>query len=341
MSPELVLPSPEDRREDLGSFRSVSASCSSSFSFGSHADLCFPGWTMGGLQSSSPPPISPSNQAAAVQSAEPLPVLSEVQRRGVEVEVGEESFGIFVGPDGQVVESNQADDYQYRPTELEAESLYFFTARFKLVPRPKKAPSSVALSKANLRRNRLFLFQPGHPRFATHAVRARTLIAYPVLEGAAVPSSRNENPTKKLQYMRSLLLLFQPFRSAPDLRADGETWEEAYLRFQPSEECSRIIANLDSLHRMKEEADKEAEERQVVADDPRFRTRRLNHDPRLAQGETDHQIDAAVAAMDEAQTSPSGDPSVLEAVASLDRLGFFNPEVCRFVLFILSLFDQS
>lgn len=92
---------------------------------------------------------------------------------------------------------------------------------------------------------------------------------------------------------------------------------------------------------MKEEADKEAEERQVVADDPRFRTRRLNHDPRLAQGETDHQIDAAVAAMDEAQTSPSGDPSVLEAVASLDRLGFFNPEVCRFVLFILSLFDQS
>ncbi|KAL7411568.1 hypothetical protein BDY24DRAFT_417091 [Mrakia frigida] len=165
------------------------------------------------------PPLGISSPSSLNVSSlpNPLPMLSEEQRKAVEVEVGQELFGIFIGPDGQVIESNQVDDYQYRPTELEAESLYFFTARFKLVPRPKKVPSAVALTKTNLRRNRLFLFQPGHPRFATHSVRACTLITYPVLEGAAVPSSQNENPTKKLQYMRPLLLLFKPFRSAPDL----------------------------------------------------------------------------------------------------------------------------
>ncbi|KAF8421886.1 hypothetical protein L210DRAFT_3319027, partial [Boletus edulis BED1] len=46
-------------------------------------------------------------------------------------------------------------------------------------------------------------------------------------------------------YYRYLLLLFKPWRSFTDLRADGSTWREAYESTRFSPQCVSLIRNME------------------------------------------------------------------------------------------------
>ncbi|KAL7418199.1 hypothetical protein BDY24DRAFT_367921 [Mrakia frigida] len=77
-----------------------------------------------------------------------LTIQSFEDRRTLENEVGQETFSVTVNDSRRVVEHNQADNYVFRPLELESESLDFYTARFTVIPHRKSVKFTPTTSGA-------------------------------------------------------------------------------------------------------------------------------------------------------------------------------------------------
>ncbi|KAJ6525415.1 hypothetical protein B0H19DRAFT_851731, partial [Mycena capillaripes] len=92
-----------------------------------------------------------------------------------------------------------------------------------------------------------------HIEEATHILRVCSENArkIPVPIGPAMP--RRDVEELKHKHARLMLILFKPWRHAHDLRAIGESWEDAYLRFQETcpLEILDSIANIHILHECK------------------------------------------------------------------------------------------
>ncbi|KAJ7233266.1 hypothetical protein B0H12DRAFT_992128, partial [Mycena haematopus] len=77
----------------------------------------------------------------------------------------------------------------------------------------------------------------------------------PVPIGPAMPRRDVDGLLQK--HARLMLILFKPWRHARDLRANGEPWDAAYLRFR--EKCSQFVLeainNIQILHECKDSWD--------------------------------------------------------------------------------------
>ncbi|KAJ7488607.1 hypothetical protein B0H11DRAFT_1633715, partial [Mycena galericulata] len=96
-----------------------------------------------------------------------------------------------------------------------------------------------------------------HIEASTHFLRVCSPLArkIPVPIGPALP--RRDMPDLVHKHARMMLILFKPWRHANDLRQEGETWEDAYLKFRS--ECSQLaldtIDNIHILHECKDSRD--------------------------------------------------------------------------------------
>ncbi|KAJ7649266.1 hypothetical protein B0H17DRAFT_958557, partial [Mycena rosella] len=96
-----------------------------------------------------------------------------------------------------------------------------------------------------------------HIEAATHFLRVCAPIArkVPVPIGPALP--RRDMEDLKQKHARLMLIFFKPWRHARDLREEGESWDQAYLRFRSN--CSSFaleaIDNIQILHECKDSRD--------------------------------------------------------------------------------------
>jgi hypothetical protein len=108
------------------------------------------------------------------------------------------------------------------------------------------------LGYAGRKRPRVELKAP-HIEEASHVLRVCTIESrkIPVPIGPAMP--RRDVDEMKQKHARLMLILFKPWRHAQDLRNSGESWEDAYSRFQT--DCSsavlEAIDNIQILHECK------------------------------------------------------------------------------------------
>ncbi|GAA6028560.1 hypothetical protein JCM8097_007282 [Rhodosporidiobolus ruineniae] len=149
---------------------------------------------------------------------------------------------------GNVIETNQVDDYIYRHRDLEDVSFYVFASRF--------ATTTAKAVKTSTNSCRQYTPLPDHPRHRTHVALERETAAVPVILGPSIPRRHHESAAVRNQYGRSILTLFKPWRTLDDLRLPGEDWAAAERRFIPADDVQPFIDNLQLLHSMKAEADK-------------------------------------------------------------------------------------
>ncbi|KAF8136455.1 hypothetical protein EV363DRAFT_1122292, partial [Boletus edulis] len=82
-----------------------------------------------------------------------------------------------------------------------------------------------------------------HPQFTSHEVTLRHHNVVPVILGHSLPRHGTEN-CQDNEYYQYLLLLLMPWRSLPDLRPDGTTWQAVYEATQFSPYCESLIRNM-------------------------------------------------------------------------------------------------
>ncbi|KAJ7162716.1 hypothetical protein C8R43DRAFT_880011, partial [Mycena crocata] len=77
----------------------------------------------------------------------------------------------------------------------------------------------------------------------------------PVPIGPKIP--RRDTTASKAKHARLMLILFKPWRHAEDLRAENETWEDAFSKFTSacSPDILERIDNMQLLHECKDSRD--------------------------------------------------------------------------------------
>ncbi|KAJ7892948.1 hypothetical protein B0H13DRAFT_1625388, partial [Mycena leptocephala] len=106
------------------------------------------------------------------------------------------------------------------------------------------------------RRPRVALLK-GHDQEKTHLLRVRSPedVLIPVPIGPGIP--RRDKPDVYPRYCRLMLIFFKPWRHARDLRAEGQSWEDAFNSF--TLECSASIRykmdNMQILHECRDSRD--------------------------------------------------------------------------------------
>ncbi|KAK4704722.1 hypothetical protein P7C70_g1483, partial [Phenoliferia sp. Uapishka_3] len=173
-----------------------------------------------------------------------------------------------------VVEHNQADDYLFRNEQLETECLYLFVARYEVITKAGDRLNSRG-ARTGYSANRRYDFTKSHPRFKSHRQRERTQPIIPRIEGRSVPRRDHPDPKVREWYAKSILILFKPWRTLDDLKEGSESWENALARFDAPPEVQCFIENLQFLHRMKEDAENELQQRQYP---PQAMSGGLDHD---------------------------------------------------------------
>ncbi|KAJ7748831.1 hypothetical protein DFH07DRAFT_747116, partial [Mycena maculata] len=96
-----------------------------------------------------------------------------------------------------------------------------------------------------------------HIEASTHVLRVCAPVSrkVPVPIGPALP--RRDMEHLKQRHARLMLIFFKPWRHAKDLRDQGESWEEAYLKFRL--DCPAFVVeaidNIQILHECKDSRD--------------------------------------------------------------------------------------
>ena len=101
------------------------------------------------------------------------------------------------------------------------------------------------------------IFPPDHPQHETHMVRKRTVWVIPVVLGNKMPRPDRNDEERQL-WARTVLALFQPWRTPADLKEFDEDWIEAYDRQKhciPPEHMT-IIHNMNVLSECRDARDK-------------------------------------------------------------------------------------
>ncbi|KAJ7110249.1 hypothetical protein C8R43DRAFT_828229, partial [Mycena crocata] len=100
-------------------------------------------------------------------------------------------------------------------------------------------------------------FLQDHLETSTHLCRVRPYLkrCIPVPIGPKIP--RRDTDDSKARHARLMLILFKPWRHAEDLRAEDESWDDAFEKF--TSECSPDILdridNMQLLHECKDSRD--------------------------------------------------------------------------------------
>jgi hypothetical protein len=218
--------------------------------------------------------------------------------------------------DGEMVETNQVDDYIYRGEGLDNMGLYFFFAHFDLKTKASSQLRADTLNKKSYCR-RIDLL-PSHPLHDTTWLVEREEPVVPSLTGRSIPNRNNQSPEVIERYSKTILLLFKPWRTLRDLKTD-EDWAGSFRSYVPDAASKQVIDNLQLLHSMKQQAD---EERRRGAHIPRGREEeRLARDDMQDIPEMNDEARLNVVADDSANQE---DPWALEALRKLEIAQLFN-----------------
>ncbi|KAG2139900.1 hypothetical protein BD769DRAFT_1308615, partial [Suillus cothurnatus] len=102
-----------------------------------------------------------------------------------------------------------------------------------------------------------------HPQIGSHMTRIRLMQhrLVPVPIGTAI--SHRDRSCIYAQYCRLKLILFKPWRSARDLRSDGQSWESAFNEFLGvAKVCLKnVMDNMQILHECQDSCDDHFAER--------------------------------------------------------------------------------
>ena len=187
-----------------------------------------------------------------------------------------------------VPHSNQILDYVHRPAELDGLSFWDFVAQTeKIGPSAMKSktseveddsddneeqdddtetnipierPDSSTHSSLHDLLNCTTRVRPTFPFITGHIEQGRKLlrIVHPRLRRVVVPIGpaipRRDKPEVRARYCRLMLLLFKPWRTGPDLRETGETWETAFQALTADAEPAhlKIMENMHVLRECKD-----------------------------------------------------------------------------------------
>ncbi|PPQ76270.1 hypothetical protein CVT26_009844 [Gymnopilus dilepis] len=138
--------------------------------------------------------------------------------------------------------NSQVYDYCFRPRcePYESMCLYEFVAR--------TTKSKTEDREALLRSDGTFSSWL-HPQKGTHKLSLRTDRVLPVVLGPSLPNKRSSAGAYE-SWAQQILVLFKPWRSIRDLKADGVSWHEEFERFQQAginTRCRRVIDNMSLL----------------------------------------------------------------------------------------------
>ncbi|KAI0066314.1 hypothetical protein BV25DRAFT_1781055, partial [Artomyces pyxidatus] len=86
-----------------------------------------------------------------------------------------------------------------------------------------------------------------HPSFETHVSRLRRVDFVPVLLGPTLPRA-DRTLEERNAFCRAMLILFKPWRNLRDLKAEEESWSQAYDRVTFGDYVQNIIRNINVEH---------------------------------------------------------------------------------------------
>ncbi|KAI0740114.1 hypothetical protein C8Q76DRAFT_580390, partial [Earliella scabrosa] len=198
----------------------------------------------------------------------------------------EDSFILKLQP-GSISATNQQQDYIYRPTASEFDSLplYEYVGTVEKISKKylkstcesdhldeNEGPEQPADAEATRSRRGRRLAARGsfssaeHTQYRTHCVRKRGKWIVPVLLGDRIPRPGRSDEETDL-WARMMLILFVPWRLPSDLKHSDESWTDAYER-QKSVISSRhlqIIENMNVLSECRDARDAQREMRRAKA----------------------------------------------------------------------------
>lgn len=206
------------------------------------------------------------------------------------LEGDEDSFVLTMQP-GSISASNQQQDYIYRNTdpEFESMSLYEFTGMvektsLRYLSRrrgdiedtedPVDGDENVVEATAEAQRRgggrpaepRGRFSSRSHTQYGTHFLRKRSTWTVPVIIGSKAPRSEG-SPEERDLWARMMVILFVPWRKPSDVRRTDETWTEAFarLRARISPKNMEIINNMNVLSECRDARDTHRDLRRAQA----------------------------------------------------------------------------
>lgn len=101
-----------------------------------------------------------------------------------------------------------------------------------------------------------------HPQFNTHRLIFHRKQRIPVLLGPKLPNP-NKSTELKEDWARDMLALFKPWRTLSDLKANDETWNDAYDKYEHSLSAAQrqVIVNMQALTECREARDRHRDQR--------------------------------------------------------------------------------
>ncbi len=171
----------------------------------------------------------------------------------------EETFVLQLQP-GSISATNQQQDYIYRNTdpEFESLSLYEFVGTVSKVSlKQLNMNSSANGGRGGRRRRPRGLFSsPNHTQFMTHGLRKRSDWHVPVVLGDRIPRPDRE-PEEREAWARTMLILFVPWRTPSDLRGSDESWLDAFERRKNDipKSLLRVMENMSVLSECRDARD--------------------------------------------------------------------------------------
>jgi Helitron helicase-like domain at N-terminus/PIF1-like helicase len=156
---------------------------------------------------------------------------------------------------GSISATNQCCDYIYRCTasDFECMCLYDFIGGVDRVSKPVRKSGEVDCEDIDMIDEYSFSNRE-HPQFYTHTLSLRKSWLIPVILGKKF--CRPDGPDSD-NWARSMLILFKPWRGLEDLKADNESWTEAYEIYSDKFEAHHLIImqNMNVLTECKEARD--------------------------------------------------------------------------------------
>ena len=244
-----------------------------------------------------------------------------------------------------VMLGGQLSDYICRGVRLEDVSLWDFVAQCAKIAR--SSTRSVVPADSDAGKDRICLeaarahnldhvpFLPSHPESASKLTKVFRVTdrRIPVPIGPRLPRRDRENEWDK--YCRLMLILFKPWRSATDLRADSPSWPAAYrdeFEHFPSE-VREVLDNMQLLHECRDSRDEDMKHKdsRIRAFRDRIRANREQTDRRCSDNADADSPDEAdlLEHLDMISSTRSHHRQLnlqrtIECVATLDDSGFYD-----------------
>lgn len=172
--------------------------------------------------------------------------------------------------DGRITTSSSILDYKLRSTDTDFEGMSLWQHTQYVVKTPKKreadrleknshshdhTENSAGPRKRGRRANARGEFSSdAHPQFETHVSRVRDVPFIPVILGPTIPRGDRGDDANEF-WCRAMLILFKPWRSSLDLKAQFPTWKEAFTAYEFPNSAKKLMSNMNVEHECKDARD--------------------------------------------------------------------------------------